>query len=110
MNRRNSRFPNQTTRSVEESFVLVVLGVRIWGRRQALHASQSGWYQVGGSVKKSLSRLLPVPLGTEFGYEEIVDSRLGITIKPGICRTCDKDISDRIGRNTVAIRFSTSHT
>ena len=56
------------------------------------------------------SGLLLDPFGIEFADKEIIRSRLGITIKPATCRARDEDVPDSIGRNTVAIRFSTSHT
>ena len=54
--------------------------------------------------------LLLDPFGIDFGYKEIINARLDITIKPATCRACDEDIPDSIGRNTIAICFSASHT
>ena len=76
----------------------------------ALYGSQPGWHQAGSTVKTLLYQLLLVPFGTEFSDKEIINPCLGIAIKPGIGRACDKDIPDGISRNTVAISFSASRT
>ena len=47
-----------------------------------------------------LLRLLLDPFGIEFGNEEIVNTRLGIAIKPAACRASDEDIPDSIDRNS----------
>lgn len=45
-----------------------------------------------------LHRFLRDPFGIDFGYEEIVHTRLGIAIEPAACRACDEDIPAEIGR------------
>jgi len=52
--------------------------------------------------RRSKGSLLLDPFGIDFGYKEIINARLDITIKPATWRACDEDIPDSIGRNTVA--------